>query len=76
MIKTGLKITLTWVRNSILTLTIFFFCFSFSLGHAVWLRGSQFPDQQLNPGHAMKAPSPNHWTPREFSILAIFYALC
>ena len=43
---------------------IFFFFF---FGHGVQLLhlGSQFPDQGLNLGHRVKAPSPNHYTTRE-----------
>ena len=40
-------------------LTLFFF-----FGHAAGLAGSLFP---IEPGlKAVKAPSPNHWTAREF----------
>ena len=38
----------------------------FIYGQTTWLVGSYFPDQGLNPGPAVKVPSPNHWTAREF----------
>ena len=38
----------------------------FLLAAPAWLLQSQFPDQGLNLGHAVKRPSPNHWTTREF----------
>ena len=43
-----------------------FFC-SFSFFFlAMWLAGSQFPNQGLNPGSlALKTQSPNHWTSME-----------
>ena len=33
--------------------------------HAVWLPGSYFLNQGLNPVPVVKASSPNHWTARE-----------
>ena len=46
---------------------VIFFFFFFFFGHGVQLLhlGSQFPDQGLNLGHRVKAPSPNHYTTRE-----------
>ena len=38
----------------------------FFFGRAAWLAGSQFPDQGLNTALAVKEPSPNHWTAKEF----------
>ena len=35
-------------------------------GHITQLAGSKFPNQGLNWAPAVKAPSPNHWTNREF----------
>ena len=37
--------------------------------------GIKIPDQGSNPGHSsesLKAPSPNHWTSREFPPLYMF----
>ena len=46
--------------------------FVFVFGCALWLAGSQFPDQGLNLGRGSDTPSPNHWATREFSyILAV-----
>ena len=42
-----------------------FFFFPF-FGHSAWLVGSYFPKQGSNPALSVKAPSPNHWTAREF----------
>jgi len=41
-------------------------CFSFFFGSAMKLVRVLFPHQGLNPVLAVKAPSPNHWTTREF----------
>lgn len=48
------------------------FPFFFFFDRAVGLVGSKFPDQGLNPGLAMKALSPNHWTARAFPKILIF----
>jgi len=41
-----------------LSLVLSFVCLF--VGHGVWLVGSQFLDQGLNSGHAVKAQNPNH----------------
>ena len=38
-------------------------------GHAVWVLGSQFPDQGLNLAPAVKPPDPNHQTTTELIVL-------
>ena len=47
--------------------TIMNFIIIFS--HTVQIVASYFPHQGLNPGHHLKAWSPNHWTSREFPIM-------
>ena len=44
------------------------FIFFSPFGHAAQLMKSYFPDQRSNLPPAMKVPSPNPWTGREFPI--------
>ena len=44
----------------IILLALNFFFSSIFFGHTTQLVGSQFPDQGLNPGKAVKAQNPNH----------------
>ena len=47
---------------------LFIFIFLFISGHAMWLLGSS--QLGIEPGApAVAAPSPNHWTTREFPLL-------
>ena len=48
---------------SLIYMSVYFF-FSF-FGHAMWLAGSQFPDQVSNP---VKVLCPNYWATRVFPI--------
>ena len=45
------------------------YLFIYLLGHTTWHVGSSFPEQGLEPGPtAVKVPSPNYWTTREFPV--------
>ena len=63
---TRVSCTGRWILYLWVTWRHCYYIFSF---FAIWLVRSWFPDQGLNPcmSPAVEAPSPNHWTTREFS---------